>query len=325
MSDVKLLLLRKQWFKLKAREFIQRYASGLMVLVLFLPGVAIGDNFRILLLAATKPLLIVVLNEGSFVSKFIWFLVLSSLFIVWARAQRGAITGGAFAQFIHSLPISERIKDQNNIKMLLIANHFLWFFIIAGFYFLNQSSQFMVLDNLRYLFLMFLLVSFQYLSVFRPQRQYFLVMIVLSVGFIVPVNAFFQWILLITLFMSLVFFMKYVLAIKDQKFLTKKSSINKVIENNIAHNIYIQMLFKSGLSSTLFRFGIIALLITGLSLLANHFSLLNDNDLRPYAYVLEAILAYYLSGFYVVFADERKQMKLLFDSLPLQKTYWGKR
>lgn len=98
-----------------------------MVLAIFLQGVAIGDNFKILLLAATKPLLIVALNEGLFVYKFICILVLISLFVVWTRAQRQAITGGAFTQFMHSLPMSERLKHQNKTNQGQAFNNvYIW-------------------------------------------------------------------------------------------------------------------------------------------------------------------------------------------------------
>lgn len=322
MATTQILKLRKQWFKLKAREFIRRYMAGLLVLVIFLPGVAIGDNFKVLMIAATKPLLIVVLGQESWMAQLLWLLFLSAVFIVWARAQRQAISGGAFAEYMQSLPMSEHLKYKNNIIMLLISNHFLWFFTAEGFYFLYQSSQAIIIDSMRYVFLILLFIGMQYAAVFYPKKYYYLILGLFSIIYILPVSNTIQWILAIGLFLALVIFWNRTNTLNEVKFQSQYLGIKSQYKLHLTDNLYLQILFKSGLSSSLFRFAFIAAIMIGFSVSTDHFASLNDNDLRPYAYVLEAIVAYYLSGFYVNFTDERKQMHALFNSLPLKKPFW---
>jgi hypothetical protein len=325
MPSSHILKLRIQWFRLKAREFIRRYFAGFLVLIVFLPGVSIGDNFKLFMTAATKPFLIVVLSQGTLVVLLFWLFIIASLVIVWARAQRMAISGGAFAIYMQSLPLSENLIQKNNLYMLLIANHLLWVFISTGLFFLNQSSNVTVLDNFRYVFLILLLICLQYVSVFKPKKFNFLIISIISVVYLLPTNNTIQWMVLITIFLILALFIKSFVNIKQLNYSTIGSSFNSQKPYEFTHNLYLQILFKSGLSSSLFRFSLIIGIMIGFSLLANHFTSLNENDLRPYAYVIEAIIAYYLSGFYVSFADERKKMQALFDSLPLKKIFWFKR
>lgn len=320
-----ILKLRKQWFKLRAREFIRRYFAGLLVLIVFLPGVAIGDNFKLFMTAVTKPLLIVVLGQETLTLQFFWLLIISSLFIVWARAQRAAISGGAFAKYMQSLPLCENLKQRNNLYMLLVANHFLWFFIGAGLVFLNQSTNTIVLDNIRYIFLILLLICLQYVSVFKPKNLNFLIVSIISAAYLLPINNSIQWLVVVILFLVLALLIKRLLTFKQRDFSILDSSTYTQQTYKYTHNLYLQILFKSGLTSSLFRLSLIIGTMLGFSFLANHFASLNENDLRPYAYVIEAIIAYYLSGFYVSFADERKLMQALFGSLPLKKTFWLKR
>ena len=114
--------------------------------------------------------------------------------------------------------------------------------------------------------------------------------------------------------------------IRDNDISVKTTETSKrFLPKTLTQNLYYQMLFKATLTSTLFRFGIITGFAILLLLLAEHFIDASNNQLLPYAYVLEALLAYYLSGFYTVFSDERKIMSHLFACLPIKKHFWFKR
>ena len=159
--------LRKNWFSLKAKEFIKRYFMGIVTLVIFLPGVAIGENFNLLVLSITKPFVLVSQIESPFIIKQLWLFILITIFVVWSRAQRSAIKGGDFAVFQESLPLTNNYKNKINVRMLLVANHFLWPVIIASYFYfplLGDSNVLVLL--LRNSFLILLLIVIQYIVLF---------------------------------------------------------------------------------------------------------------------------------------------------------------
>ncbi|MBL4772321.1 MAG: hypothetical protein JKX98_01550 [Alcanivoracaceae bacterium] len=317
-----LFTLRRQWFQLQAKNFILRYSTGLMVLAMFLPGVAIGDNFNLFMSAITKPFVLISQSQTPFLIKLVWLLVLQIVFIVWARAQRYAINGGNFAIYLQTLPIDKRIKNQNNIFMLLLSNHLLWPVIFAGFYhLLTMENTQLITAIFRYGFLVLLLLTTQYISVFSMRTFSVLTVVGLSIGLLVSIKA--SFVLILILFWLLVWFFARLL--KSQGNYIKPTDTLRPINifpKFLSHNLYYQILFKSALTSTLFRLAIIVFLIFGFSLIAQHFANINDNNLFPYSLSLEALLAYYISGFFVSFNDERQQMKQLLSSLPVKKSFW---
>lgn len=84
------------------------------------------------------------------------------------------------------------------------------------------------------------------------------------------------------------------------------------------------MLIQSALTSTLFRLGVMALILVGFVLTSKHFFELNGNNNHVFAFIIEALLAYFLSGFYLLFKDERETMRDLLCSLPIRRFYWFK-
>lgn len=325
MTTYPLYHLRKKWFNLKTKEFIKRNIAGFLVLIVFLPGVAIGANFNVFMSAISQPFLIVSSADETFFIKFIWLALLSVVFTVWSRAQKLAITGGAFTDYMQSLPISNTIKNKTNIKMLLKSNHILWFFILASFYFLIKTPQTHILAFFNFGFLLSLLLTTQLVSVFKPENKFFFALVVMALIFITPLPLGPMWLRLFVLGFVLIKLIQGVLDTTERKFEFAQSTPPRLIPNFILANLYVEILFKSGLTSTLFRLSIVLGIIVGLLISANQFIETSNNDLIPFAYVLEALIAYYLSGFFVIFINERKCMQTLFSSLPLEKYFWLKR
>ena len=311
LTDNMLFTLRKKWFQLLAKNFIVRYATGLMVLAIFLPGVAIGDNFNLLMSAITKPLVLISQTQTPFLIKLVWLLVLQAIFIVWARAQRQAINGGDFAIYLQTLPINKNTQNKNNVYMLLLSNHLLWPLMFAGLYYLPsiENAELMTV-TFRYIYLLLLLISTQYVSVFKLQRTPILILSMLSLGLLINIGS--------GLVLILILLKSQGDYIKTRQQLTP---IN-LIPQFLSHNLYYQMLFKSAYTSTMFRLSIVTFLMFGFSMVAHHFININDNNLFPYSLSLEALLAYYISGFFVSFNDERQQMTPLLSTLPIKKTFW---
>jgi len=322
LTDSMLFTLRKKWFQLQAKNFIARYSTGLMVLAIFLPGVAIGDNFNLFMSAITKPLVLISQTQTPFLIKLAWLLVLQAIFIVWARAQRQAINGGEFAIYLQTLPINKKTKNKNNVYMLLLSNHLLWPLIFAGLYYLpSMENAELMTFVFRYGFLLLLLISTQYVSVFSVHRTPVLILSVLSIGLLINIEA--GFVLILILFGLLVLFILRLLKSHGNhiKARDQLKPIN-IIPQFFSHNLYYQMLFKSAYTSTLFRLAIVTFLMFGFSMVAHHFININDNNLFPYSLSLEALLAYYISGFFVSFNDERQQMAPLLSTLPLKKRIW---
>ncbi|MBL4659576.1 MAG: hypothetical protein JKY19_04410 [Alcanivoracaceae bacterium] len=322
LTDNMLFTLRKKWFQLQAKNFIVRYSTGLMVLAIFLPGVAIGDNFNLFMSAITKPLVLISQTQTPFLIKLAWLLVLQAVFIVWARAQRQAINGGDFAIYLQALPINKKIKNKNNIFMLLLSNHLLWPLMFAGLYYLpSMENTELMTVVFRYGFLLLLLITSQFVSVFSIHRTPILILSLLGLGLLIDFGS--GFVLILILFGLLLLFISRLLKSQDDYINIKRqiTSIN-LIPSFFSYNLYYQMLFKSAYTSTLFRLMIVIFLMLGFSMIAHHFVNISDNNLFPYSLSLEALLAYYISGFFVSFNDERQQMAPLLSTLPIKKAFW---
>ncbi len=327
MQKTALLSLRVQWFKLKAKEFIERYSAGLMVIALFLPGVAIGENLNLIFLAAIHPFIYIIDTESSFFKQLSWLCLLMGIFVVWARAQKIAINGGEFANQMKSLPLKKQKTEVINMIMVLISNHFLWFFMLYGVYHLTLTTDSSTVEKIRYLFLLVLLFTSQYIAVFyskKPLLQALFVMGLIAVLLILPVAHGFEWIRMIGLILTLSW---YTMILTTKPASLKRLSIEpKQIANKpIYRNLHFQIMVKSAPSSVFFRLLFLAGLLSGFILTAEHFSSLNDGDLTPFFFIIESILVYFLSGFYPLFQDQRKSMRQLLDSLPIKPLYWVKR
>lgn len=325
MKKFTILKLRQQWFKLKTKEFIHRNSAGLLVIVIFLPGVAVGDNFKMLMFALSQPLLLLSSIETSFSHKLTWMFVLSALFVVWSRAQKTAISGGAFMHYLDTLPIKKNEIITVKIRMLMRANHFLWGIVFASSYYLFNSLELTALKVCHYVFLLILLFSLQYCSVYKTDNKLKSALVFIAVIFTIQFNQSFEWLRLFVL-TALLFIVLTKILVPQYKKQGQVSVHRKQIRFNfLSQNLYYQFLFKASLTGSLFRLGLITGLTTTLIVFANHFIKTSHNDFLPYIFVLEAVIAYYLSGFYLTFSDERQVMQSYLSSLPVKNLFWFSR
>jgi hypothetical protein len=314
--------LRKNWFSLMTKEFIQRYFMGFALLAIFLPGVAIGENFNLLILSITKPFVFISQTDGLFIYKQMWLLVLLAVFVVWSRAQRQAIKGGAFADFQESWPIAETFKRKLNIRMLFLSNHLLWPFIIASYYYLpfENKESFLILV-LRNTFLIITLLSVQYIVLFKYSIKFIAWVIVLLLLFTIPLKLNIEFYRIAACFWLLSLFVFYYL-FKENSLSKTHFKLRFLLPAFITKNFYSQILFKSGLTSSLFRFSVIAGLMLGFTFSASYW-IEDYSNLKPYYFALEAILAYFISGFYVSFLDQRNSMRDCLITLPIKRYFWA--
>ena len=316
-----LLSLRIQWFKLNAKNFLQRYQNGLLLFAFLLPGVAVGENFYLLFKGLTSPFIQISDSQTPFLNKLLWLLVLQLIFITFCRAQKIAITGGNFASYMHSLPLKEFNKSKLNIVLMLAANHFLWIIILASFYF-----QFQAFDSVNYLslfnnvLLVLLLFTAQYVSLFKLNSKFISVLILINLLFISNDTGSFVWGWFLFVF---VFWFVFALQLLNSDRIKIKNKTNMSFQlYGLKNNLYYQILFKATTTSTFFRLIIIVMLMVGFTLISGNLTDNNSGELFPYSMALEALLAYYFSGFFVCFDDQRQSMKNLLITLPVTKTFW---
>ena len=322
MQSLQLLLkLRIKWFNLTAKNFILRYQNGLFVIVLFLPGVAVGDNLNLLFKALTTPFLNITNPENTITSRLIWFLVLQAIFVVFSRAQKTAITGGEFTKLLQSLPIDNGTNNKINLTLLLLANHFLWMIVMASFYYqLKSDSDINLLNLCSNLMLIFILLTTQYIAVFKWSLMNSVLLMLISALYLVSASLSMNY-----FGMFITATMWFLLAVKLSKpdiISIKITAMKPHITGLIKYNLYYQILFKATATASMFRFLFVCFLVIGFSLISQHLSNINEGNLFPYVMGFESLLAYYLSGFYVSFKDQRLRMDKLLMSLPVSKTFW---
>ncbi|MCF6289160.1 MAG: hypothetical protein L3J53_08005 [Proteobacteria bacterium] len=313
--------LRKQWFRLKAQEFIARYWMGIVILVVFLPGVGVGENFNMLLSVLTKPFAIISDGHSAwFLQQKLLFLLIV-IFVVWARAQRSAINGGNFMQYLESLPIKKITKNAINLKILLIGNHLLWPIIIVSYFYLASSEgSFELLNVIRNTFIIIFLLSIQYVSVFQVSIKNIVVIFAIGLLFTLQLELVFEIYRLLIVYSLLFLFIYYQLYLKLFNSPTVFKFAN-LLPKIFQQNLQLQILFRSGLTSTLFRLVMVVGLMIIFALAKN--SMVSDTrELTPYYMTLEAILAYLISSFFVSFDDQRILLKPWLATLPLKKHFW---
>jgi hypothetical protein len=314
--------LRKSWFSLMTKAFIMRYFMGIVILVIFLPGVAIGENFNLLISSITKPFVFISQSSSPFMYKLMWSLVLLAVFVVWSQAQKQATKGGVFADFQESWPITESFKTKINVRMLLLSNHLLWPFMIASYFYLpfDNGESFLILV-LRNTFIIISLLSIQYILLFKYSLKFIGWSLALLFLFTMPLKPNIEFYRLAACFGLMSLFVFHYL-FKENSFSQTHFKIRFLLPAVISRNFYSQILFKSGLTSSLFRFLIMAGLMLGFTFSTNYW--VEDlNELMPYYFALEAMLAYFISGFYVSFLDQRNNMKEWLITLPIKKHFWA--
>lgn len=293
---------------------------GLVILVVFLPGVGAGQNFNLFMTFITKPFVVLSQPESPFIIKQACLYLLMTIFIVWSRAQRSAINGGEFALFQDSWPISEFSKNKTNVNMILIGNHLLWPIILASYWYLSSESSLFIFAIINNTVLILLLLITQYIVVFNYSNQKILLLLGIGVVFTTPLSStsgVYQ--LTLTCLLLYLFVLRYLFS--GNHFSKQTLKLRLFIPSFLTRNFYFQTLFKSGLTSSLFRLAIISGLMFAFTLAINNW--VDDyNNLMPYYMVLEALLAYFVSGFYVSFVDQRNTLKFWLITLPIKNSFW---
>lgn len=320
MQQYSLIKLRKKWFVLKTKEFINRYFMGIIVLIMFLPGVGVSENFAMLMLVISKPYAVIVQLDSSFINKLVWLSLLIIIFVVWSRAQRLAIAGGEFATFLHSWPINKTSRKIINAIMLLIGNHLLWPIILASYFNLSIGDNNTVLALARNTFLILLLLVIQYLSIFQNTAKKTFFIFVLSLVFTLPLNPSIESVRMALVYFLLFLFVYFQL-FKEKNYSSRHFYASYLLPAFLSRNFYWQIVFKSGLTSSLFRLTIIISLIIGFTFAIDNWVTVY-NELTPYYLALEAFLAYFISGFYVMFLDQRNTMQSWLVTLPIKHHFW---
>jgi len=306
---------------LKTKEFINRYLMGIVILVMFLPGVGVGENFNLLLEFITKPFIILSLPEATFFTKQVYLYCLMIIFIVWSRAQRLAINGGKFTLFQDSLPISESSKNKTNVKMILVSNHFLWPIILASYFYIPDDKDILFLAVTNVTFLVLLLFVTQYIMIFNYSITRIGLIVGIGMIFTAQLSSAYSFYQLALSYLLLYLFVLKFLFNVRQSYHHFSLKRNRFFPSLFSHNFYFQILFKSGLTSSLFRIIIIMGIMFGFTLSINYW--VDDyKELTPYYIVLETLLAYFISGFYVSFLDQRNTLKPWLITLPIKNSFW---
>jgi hypothetical protein len=209
----------------------------------------------------------------------------------------------------------------------LYANHLIWPLIFASYFYLNGDGSLGLINAiLRNSFLVLLLLSVQYISIFKTNTKSVFIQLSLSLLFLIDINPNFELLRLFVLMGLWVYLVFYLLTIKHTvtKLKPKTRSIHTshFISRGIGANLHYQILFRSCISSTFFRLATLLFLIIGFILASHHFAGKSNQDLLPYAIALEALISYYISGFFVNFSDQRKLMHQLLTSLPVKRLFW---
>lgn len=315
-----LLKLRVQWFKLSTKEFLQRYQNGFILLVLLLPGVAVGDNLYLFFKGLTIPFIQITGSQTQFLDKFLWLVVLHAIFVTFCLAQKTAITGGNFSTYMQSLPLTSTVKNKLNVWLMLLANHFLWVTVLASFYYQFESSDLGYLKYFKNALIVFLLLTAQYVALFKLNFKYVMALLILNLILLLNVSKNLVWVWCI--FLIVCWTVLTLQLLKPSRIYYKKPTKDFFNFLSLKSNFYFQMLFRANTTSTYFRLMIVVLLIVGFKLVSNNLAGNNSGELFPYALAFEALLAYYLSGFYVCFNDQRQFMHDLLISLPVPKFFW---
>ncbi|TDQ97377.1 DUF6136 family protein [Paraburkholderia silvatlantica] len=124
-----MLSCRLRWYALATSRLLHRHWQALMLLVLLLlPAMPVFAQTRIL----GAPILAALAPSHGIEWRFVWVHMLEAVGMLWVLAQHGAITGGAFATFLDSLPTSHGRRRAVDIAVVLVANTPLFLPVLAA-------------------------------------------------------------------------------------------------------------------------------------------------------------------------------------------------
>ncbi|WP_148101672.1 hypothetical protein [Pandoraea apista] len=143
-----MLSLRLRWYALETSRVLRRHWQVLcLTLMLVLPSMPVFAQARIL----GAPVLAALAPARSAEWQFLWVHALEAVGVLWVLAQRRAISGGAFATFVRSLPIPAWRRRGVDAALVALASTPLLLSVAAAFVALaftpdNGSHYLYVLD-----------------------------------------------------------------------------------------------------------------------------------------------------------------------------------
>lgn len=124
-----MLSCRLRWYALATSRMLRRHWQALILSVLLLlPAMPVFAQTQIL----GAPVLAALAPSHGMQWRFVWVHMLEAVGMLWVLAQRGAITGGAFATFLDSLPSSHGRRRAVDIAVVLVASTPLFLPVLAA-------------------------------------------------------------------------------------------------------------------------------------------------------------------------------------------------
>ncbi|MDR6500010.1 hypothetical protein J2785_003166 [Burkholderia ambifaria] len=114
-----MLSWRLRWYVLATARVLHRHWQALsLTVLLLLPTMPVFAQSRLL----GAPILAPLASEHGFEWRFVWVHMLEAIGMLWVLIQRTAISGGPFAVFVKSLPVSDRRHRILDATVVLIAS-----------------------------------------------------------------------------------------------------------------------------------------------------------------------------------------------------------
>lgn len=110
-----MLFCRLRWYALATSRMLRRHWQALLLSVLLLPAMPVFAQAEIL----GAPALAALAPSHGVEWRFAWVHMLEAVSMLWVLVQRTAITGGAFANFLESLPTSNGQRRAVDIAVVL--------------------------------------------------------------------------------------------------------------------------------------------------------------------------------------------------------------
>ncbi|CAM2153037.1 conserved membrane protein of unknown function [Pararobbsia alpina] len=134
-----LLAARLRWYGVETGRRIFRYWKAIFLAVALLSPLAmpIVEQSRLI----GTPVGVLFDPEHSFFWRFAWMAWLEVCAVAWVHVQHDAISGGAFAKYMHALPLAPSLMRRVDLAVLLIADTPLFAPIFATAITLGAESQ----------------------------------------------------------------------------------------------------------------------------------------------------------------------------------------
>ncbi|MBR8374876.1 hypothetical protein KDW20_03780 [Burkholderia cenocepacia] len=114
-----MLSCRLRWYVLTTARVLHRHWQALCLgVLLLLPTMPVFAQSRLL----GTPVLAPLAPGHGFAWRFVWVHMLEAVGMLWVMVQRTAISGGPFAVFAKSLPVSDRRRRTLDATVVLIAS-----------------------------------------------------------------------------------------------------------------------------------------------------------------------------------------------------------